>query len=65
MQWLPEELEVLSRMVEVQGKVGKLSNEQLAQLLVDLTENLNIESYHYQTLMEAAYRLDPKSFEEA
>lgn len=59
-----EAVKVLTRMLEVQNTLEKASNEQLANALVALTEFLTIDSYHYQVLMECAYRLAPEIFEE-
>lgn len=65
MEFTPEELDRLSHMVDVIRKVSDLSNPELAEVLVALTENLPFESYHWNVLMEAAQRLDPEGFEKA
>jgi hypothetical protein len=65
MSWLEpsqKALETLLRVVERSSKVSEKTNAELAETLVDLTGESNIDSYFYLVLMECAFRLAPEIF---
>lgn len=57
--------QVLLRVIDRSQKIAHLSDRELAQVLIDLTDEMSIDTYMYNLLMETAERICVELFDEA
>jgi len=58
-------LSMLENQINRSKIISRKTNAELAQILVDLTEHLDFESFQYILYMEVAERLAPELFDAA